>query len=245
MNFLRFALLVSASVVTVVYDRSLVILLKCYYPWYFGADPQRRNDKFGRTILSVLGFGRGFQCWIHDEKRSLKRKAPPPKKKDKKQNKGAFSVGDRFLLYGFQKVFWGVAITSLEHLLSNYALLLLKHMINIAQFWYRHSFAPREELIVFAYQIWKPQFLSVVQSPFIQTRQKLRQFLSENVFWNGCITVTLSLMITFLACIIFVSVIMVIWLFTTTWFAVSLAWLIMPSLKKSWRPGWVTVQFTW
>ena len=28
------------------------------------------------------------------------------------------------------------------------------------------SFAPREELIVFAYQIWKPQFLSVVQSPF-------------------------------------------------------------------------------
>ena len=28
------------------------------------------------------------------------------------------------------------------------------------------SFAPREELIVFAYQICKPQFLSVVQSPF-------------------------------------------------------------------------------
>ena len=25
------------------------------------------------------------------------------------------------------------------------------------------SFAPREELIVFAYQIWKPQFLSVRQ----------------------------------------------------------------------------------
>ena len=30
----------------------------------------------------------------------------------------------------------------------------------------RISFAPREELIVFACQIWKPQFLSVVQSPF-------------------------------------------------------------------------------
>ena len=28
------------------------------------------------------------------------------------------------------------------------------------------SFAPREELIVFAYQMQKPQFLSVVQSPF-------------------------------------------------------------------------------
>ena len=28
------------------------------------------------------------------------------------------------------------------------------------------SFAPCEELIVFAYQMWKPQFLSVVQSPF-------------------------------------------------------------------------------
>ena len=28
------------------------------------------------------------------------------------------------------------------------------------------SFAPREELIVFAYQTWKPQFLSVVQYPF-------------------------------------------------------------------------------
>ena len=28
------------------------------------------------------------------------------------------------------------------------------------------SLAPREELIVFAYQIWKPRFLSVVQFPF-------------------------------------------------------------------------------
>ena len=28
------------------------------------------------------------------------------------------------------------------------------------------SFAPREELIFFAYQIWKPQFHSVVQFPF-------------------------------------------------------------------------------
>ena len=28
------------------------------------------------------------------------------------------------------------------------------------------SLAPREELIVFAYQIWKPEFLSVVQFPF-------------------------------------------------------------------------------
>ena len=28
------------------------------------------------------------------------------------------------------------------------------------------SLAPREELIVFAYQIWKPQLLSVVQFPF-------------------------------------------------------------------------------
>ena len=28
------------------------------------------------------------------------------------------------------------------------------------------SLAPREELIVFAYQIWKPQFLSLVQFPF-------------------------------------------------------------------------------
>ena len=28
------------------------------------------------------------------------------------------------------------------------------------------SLAPRKELIVFAYQIWKPQFLSVVQFPF-------------------------------------------------------------------------------
>ena len=28
------------------------------------------------------------------------------------------------------------------------------------------SLAPREELIVFAYQIWKPQFFSVVQFPF-------------------------------------------------------------------------------
>ena len=28
------------------------------------------------------------------------------------------------------------------------------------------SLAPRKELIVFAYQIWKPQFLSVVQSLF-------------------------------------------------------------------------------
>ena len=28
------------------------------------------------------------------------------------------------------------------------------------------SLSPREELIVFAYQIWKPQFLSVVQFPF-------------------------------------------------------------------------------
>ena len=36
------------------------------------------------------------------------------------------------------------------------------------------SFAPREELIVFAYQIWKPQFLSVVNSSFA--------VLSDNVF---------------------------------------------------------------
>ena len=28
------------------------------------------------------------------------------------------------------------------------------------------SLSPREELIVFAYQIWKPQFLSVLQFPF-------------------------------------------------------------------------------
>ena len=28
------------------------------------------------------------------------------------------------------------------------------------------SLAAREELVVFAYQIWKPQFLSVVQFPF-------------------------------------------------------------------------------
>ena len=28
------------------------------------------------------------------------------------------------------------------------------------------SLAPREELIVFAYQLWKPQFLSVAQFPF-------------------------------------------------------------------------------
>ena len=28
------------------------------------------------------------------------------------------------------------------------------------------SFAPREELFFFAYQTWKPQFLSVVQFPF-------------------------------------------------------------------------------
>ena len=59
-NFGRFTLLVSTSVF--VYGTSLVILLK-----YFGADLQRRNDKFERTILvnlriAVLDLGRGFQC---------------------------------------------------------------------------------------------------------------------------------------------------------------------------------------
>ena len=40
------------------------------------------------------------------------------------------------------------------------------------------SFAPREELIVFAHQIWKPQFLSVVQS----VRQLPFAVLADNVF---------------------------------------------------------------
>ena len=46
------------------------------------------------------------------------------------------------------------------------------------------SLAPREELIVFAYQIWKPQFLSVVQ---FSVRQLPFAVLSDNVFWNRCI----------------------------------------------------------
>ena len=45
-----------------VYGTSLVILLK-----YHGADVQRRNNKFERTIfvnhpLAVLRLGQGFQC---------------------------------------------------------------------------------------------------------------------------------------------------------------------------------------
>ena len=46
-NFVRFLSLVFASVL--VYGTSLVILVK-----YFGADLQRRNDKFERTILVNL-----------------------------------------------------------------------------------------------------------------------------------------------------------------------------------------------
>ena len=48
------------------------------------------------------------------------------------------------------------------------------------------SLAPREELIVFAYQIWKPQFLSVVQftfdnchSPFSPTTSFLRAIVNS------------------------------------------------------------------
>ena len=60
-NFVRFVLLVSGSVF--VYGTSLTILVK-----YFGADLQRRNDKFERTILdnlrlAVLDLGSwDFQC---------------------------------------------------------------------------------------------------------------------------------------------------------------------------------------
>ena len=45
------------------------------------------------------------------------------------------------------------------------------------------SFAPGEELIVFAYQICKPQFLSVVQSPFDNCRHRsLRQRFLKPVY---------------------------------------------------------------
>ena len=45
------------------------------------------------------------------------------------------------------------------------------------------SFAQCKELIVFAHQIWKPQFLSVMQSLFNNCH-----FLSRKVFWNECIS---------------------------------------------------------
>ena len=41
-----------------------------------------------------------------------------------------------------------------------------------------NSFVPREELVVFAHQIWKPHFLLVVQS----VRQLPFAVLSDNVF---------------------------------------------------------------
>ena len=40
------------------------------------------------------------------------------------------------------------------------------------------SFAPREELIFFAYQIWKPQFLSVVQ--FFRSTTAIRRSLRQH-----------------------------------------------------------------
>ena len=45
------------------------------------------------------------------------------------------------------------------------------------------SFAQREELIVFAYQTWKP----VSFGRAISVRQLLFAVLSDNVFWNRCI----------------------------------------------------------
>ena len=49
--------------------------------------------------------------------------------------------------------------------------------------------AAREELIVFAYQIWKPQFLPVVQSPFDNCHSPFSptKFLEIGVWisWDG------------------------------------------------------------
>ena len=55
------------------------------------------------------------------------------------------------------------------------------------------SFAPREELIFFAYQIWKPQFLSVVQflfdnchSPFSPTTFfEIGVYIQETILRTG------------------------------------------------------------
>ena len=75
--FVRFSLLVSASVF--VYGTSLVILLK-----YFGADVQRRNDKFERIILVNLRLA------VHVEKRSLKKFST--EKERIERNKDAFNL---------------------------------------------------------------------------------------------------------------------------------------------------------
>ena len=71
---------------------------------YFGADLQRRNDKFDLTILlnlrlPVLDLGRGFQCWIHVEKGSFKKKFSIEKKKKGKKGTRMHSilVTDHFL----------------------------------------------------------------------------------------------------------------------------------------------------
>ena len=64
---------------------------------YFGADVQRRNDKFERRILvnlrlAVLDLGSwGFQCWIHIEKGSWK-KFSTEKKERIERNKDAFNL---------------------------------------------------------------------------------------------------------------------------------------------------------
>ena len=55
------------------------------------------------------------------------------------------------------------------------------------------SLSPREELIVFAYQIWKPLFLSVVQFPFDNCHSPFSPttFFEIGVYmmntWNSCI----------------------------------------------------------
>ena len=89
-NFISFTLLVSTSMF--VYGTSLVILLK-----YFGADLQRRNDKFQRTIFvnlhtAVLGPGRSFQCWIPVEQGSLKRFCSEKKERIERNKDALYSV---------------------------------------------------------------------------------------------------------------------------------------------------------
>ena len=89
-NFIRFTLLVCTPVF--VYGTSLVILLK-----YFGADLQRRNDKFQRTIFvnlhtAVLGPGRGFQCWNPVEQGSLKKFYTEKKERIERNKDALYSV---------------------------------------------------------------------------------------------------------------------------------------------------------
>ena len=62
--------------------------------------------------------------------------------------------------------FLGICGRTLERYISKFLVNGRVRPGPVSRSYGRIIFTPREELIVFAHQIWKPQFLSFVQSPF-------------------------------------------------------------------------------